>query len=537
MQGEPASPAAESVKQSSAAAPQGVGYDEALNLLDRAEHCLSEELSGDSLSSARSLSASTSASATSENDRATVTKLSVLIPVFNERWTVEDMLRRVLAVPFDLELEIIVVDDGSSDGSAEVIAEFAKQHPVVKLIQQPKNMGKGAAIRRGIDELTGDVAVIQDADLEYDPADLPSLLKPIQDGRADAVFGSRFAGSIRKSLPFWHAQINGCLTTACNMITGTNLTDMETCYKVVRADILRELRLVRNSFTIEPELTCRLAQWGARIYEAPISYSGRSFEEGKKIRPIDGLKALATLVNARFIDSQFSNMPEDSMQRSLRRARRYNKDLVAMAEPFLGDRILDAGAGIGNLSGMLLRRSRVVMAEYDAHRADRLRSRFGARSNVRICESDLVERAFVEEMQAENLDTVFCANALQQIGPDFLVLRNFFKMLASGGNCVLIVPNDLRLFGTIDSSLGHQRRYEKTHLSKLMERAGFEIVAQKSFNKLGAWGWRLLGLGLGHRRFGSLSTIAMDRSWPVAKYLDKVLPGPALSQFIVGRKP
>lgn len=507
------------------------GYVDTLDLLDRAEQSLHAEL-------AKDLSAIAPASAkSSSHPRAIITKLSVLIPIYNERWTVEDMLRQVVAVPFDVEVEVIAVDDGSSDGSAEVVARFAEHHANVKLLRQPKNMGKGAAIRRAIEEMTGDVAVIQDADLEYDPADLPSLLKPIQDGRADAVFGSRFAGSVRKSLPFWHAQINCCLTLASNIITGTNLTDMETCYKVVRADILRELRLSRNSFTIEPELTCRLAQWGARIYEAPISYSGRSFEEGKKIRPIDGLKALATLVIARFFDNQFSRMPEDAMQRSLRRARRYNKSLVEMAEPFLGDRVLDAGAGIGNLSGMLLRRSRVVMAEYDAHRADRLRARFGARSNVRICESDLVERSFTDEMLDENLDTVFCANTLQQIGPDFLVLKNFFKMLPSGGKCVLVVPHDLRLFGAIDSSLGHQRRYEKTQLGQLMERAGFEVVEQRSFNKLGAWGWRLLGLGLGRKRFGSLSTVAMDRVWPISRYLDKLLPGPAMSQLIVGRKP
>lgn len=503
--------------------------DSSLELLDQAQASLAAELAQDSLR--------TSAIPTNVSPRSTINKLSVLVPIYNERWTIADCLRRVKAVNFGLELEIIAVDDGSSDGSPEAITQLQSEIPELKLYRQPHNMGKGAAIRRAIEEATGDVVVIQDADLEYDPADLPNLLSPIRQGIADAVFGSRFAGSVRKSLPFWHAQINGCLTLASNMITGTSLTDMETCYKVVRADILRELRLTRNSFTIEPELTCRLAQWGARIYEVPISYSGRSFEEGKKIRPVDGIKALATLVNARFIDNQFSRVPEDAMQRSLRRARRYNRYLVDMVEPFLGNRILDAGSGIGNLSGMLLRRERVVMAEYDTHRADRLRQRFGSRSNVQICEADVAEREFVDAMESEQLDTVLSINALQQIGPDFLVLRNFYKMLSSGGNCVIIVPNDLRLYSAIDSALGHQRRYECKHLRKLMERVGFEIVEQRTFNKLGAWGWRLLGLGLGRKRFGAIATMTMDRVWPIAKHLDKVMPGPAMSQLIVGRKP
>jgi glycosyltransferase involved in cell wall biosynthesis len=481
------------------------GTSVSLDLLEQAQASLAAELAVDQPQSSSSqpanLQPTSSPAVPVGSVSSTITKLSVLVPIYNERWTIADCLRRLVSVPFGLELEIIAVDDGSTDGSAEIITQLQSEIPQLKLFRQPKNMGKGAAIRRAIEESTGDVAVIQDADLEYDPADLPSLLAPIREGRADAVFGSRFAGAVRKSLPFWHAQINRGLTLASNMITGTSLTDMETCYKVVRADILRELRLSRNSFTIEPELTCRLAQWGARIFEAPISYTGRSFEEGKKIRPVDGIKALATLVNARFLDNQFSRIPEDSMQRSLRRARRYNRYLIDMVQPFLGDRVLDAGAGIGTLSSMLLRRSRIVMAEYDAHRADKLRQRFGARSNVRVCESDLVEREFVQEMQEEKLDTVFCANALQQIGPDFLVLRNFFKMLSSGGTCVIVVPNDLRLLSAIDTSLGHQRRYEPSNLRNLMERVGFEVVEQRTFNKLGAWGWRLLGLGTGTQAF------------------------------------
>jgi glycosyltransferase involved in cell wall biosynthesis len=499
---------------------------DSLQLLEQAEATLAAELASGTIAAVETV--------TPTPQR--LSRLSILVPVYNERWSVADCLRRLAQVSFSLETEIVVIDDGSTDGSDLVVESLATEIPNLTLIRQPKNGGKGAAIRRGIAEMTGDIAVIQDADLEYDPADLPNLIAPVLDGRADAVFGSRFAGTTRKCLPFWHAQLNGCLTQISNMVTGTSLTDMETCYKVVRGDVLRELRLARNSFTIEPELTCRLAQWGARIYEAPISYSGRSFDEGKKIRAIDGLKALATLLHTRFIDRQFSIVPEDAMQRSLRRATRYNRSLVEMAKPFLGDRVLDAGAGIGNLSGMLVHRERLVLAEYDTHRAERLRTRFGNRSNVRVCESDLADREFADEMSQENLDTVFCCNTLQQIGPDFLTLRNFFKMLRRGGRCVLFVPNDLRLFSPIDISLGHQRRYEPDLLANLMRRAGFEIVQQAAFNKIGGLGWRLMGLGLGRKRFGSMTTMAMDRMWPVTRHVDRLLPLAPMTLMMVGRK-
>ena len=216
-------------------------------------------------------------------------KLSVAVPVYNEVHTVEAALRRVREVP--LELEVIVVDDGSTDGTSEILRRLDGEGVVDTLIVHERNRGKGAAVRAAFQAATGDAVVVQDADLEYDPAELPFLLDPIERGLADAVLGSRFLGGPHRVLYFWHSVGNAVLTLLSNMMTDLNLTDMETCYKMIRTEVARELPLSASRFGIEPELVARLAQSGARIYEVPISYHGRTYAEGKKIGWRDGVAA------------------------------------------------------------------------------------------------------------------------------------------------------------------------------------------------------------------------------------------------------
>jgi len=222
-------------------------------------------------------------------------KLSVLIPVYNEATTIEHVVDRVRQIP--AATEIIAIDDASGDGSGDVLERLRAAGKVDQLVRHPVNRGKGAAIRSGIAHATGDVVVIQDADLEYDPLDLPTLLGPIKDGRADAVFGSRFQGGPHRVLYFWHAVGNSFLTLLSNMFTNLNLTDMETCYKVIRTDVLKRLPLKSNRFGFEVEITARLSQAGARIWELPISYSGRTYAEGKKITWRDGFAAIFHVIH------------------------------------------------------------------------------------------------------------------------------------------------------------------------------------------------------------------------------------------------
>jgi glycosyltransferase involved in cell wall biosynthesis len=228
---------------------------------------------------------------------ATPVRLSVVIPVYNELRWVERILERVAAAnTLGCELEIVAVDDCSTDGSSDLLEQLTGKYPQLRLHRQPYNQGKGAALRRAFKEATGQIVIVQDADLEYDPSDYPTLLKPILDGRADVVYGSRFLGGPHRVLYYWHSVGNWVLTTASNGFSNLNLTDMETCYKVFRKEVLDQIEIRQDRFGFEPEVTAKVARLGARVFEVPISYAGRTYEEGKKIGWKDGAKAFWCIV-------------------------------------------------------------------------------------------------------------------------------------------------------------------------------------------------------------------------------------------------
>jgi len=222
-------------------------------------------------------------------------KVSVIIPVYNERATLREVIARILTLQLDMEL--LCVDDGSTDGSREILAELQTQHPQIRVFLQPCNMGKGAALHRGIREATGDFVLIQDADLEYDPAEYMVVLEPLFENKADVVYGSRFMGGRpHRVLYFWHSVGNRLLTLACNAVSDLNLTDMETCYKAFRREVIQSIPLEETRFGFEPEITIKIGRRHLRVYEVGISYSGRTYEEGKKIGWKDGVRAVWCII-------------------------------------------------------------------------------------------------------------------------------------------------------------------------------------------------------------------------------------------------
>lgn len=234
--------------------------------------------------------------------------ISLVIPVYNEAATLKEVLKRIVAVDFDKEL--VLVDDASTDGSREMVAELERRSLAewlppdavlrganhARVVLQPHNMGKGAALRTGFEHATGDIVVVQDADLEYDPRDIPRLVQPILDGAADVCFGSRYIGTPRRALPFWHTMVNQGLTLISNIVNNIKISDMETCYKAFRAEIIKSIRVEENRFGVEPELTSKVAKLNLRLFEVPISYQGRTYAEGKKIGWKDGVRALYCIV-------------------------------------------------------------------------------------------------------------------------------------------------------------------------------------------------------------------------------------------------
>src|SRR5579862_4261508 len=369
--------------------------------------------------------------------------LSILIPVYNERTVAERSLSLVLAAPLpeNMDRELVIVDDCSTDGTSELLERLATKEPRIRLFRQTVNQGKGAAVRRAIQEAAGDFCLVQDADLEYDAAEYPKLMRPLLTGHADAVFGSRYlAGEQTRLLPFWHSMINKGLTLVSNMFCNLNVTDMETCYKVFRTDLLKSIPIRSNRFGFEPEITMKVSKRKLRVYEVPISYHGRTYEEGKKIGWKDGVKALGVILHFWLVDDLYSETYGRGLLNSLTGTPQYLSWVTRVLRPSLGDTVLEIGAGLGDWTGRLMgKKFLYVAAESDPVYMHALRNRFLRTPNVTVARLDPENPADYAPW-AGRFESALCVNVLESVKNPAEVLRSLYGCLQPKGDVILLVP-------------------------------------------------------------------------------------------------
>jgi glycosyltransferase involved in cell wall biosynthesis len=449
--------------------------------------------------------------------------LSVVMPVYNERHLVAESIRRVLAVRSEHidALDLIVVNDGSTDGTGEIVRELAALHPDrITVVECQQNQGKGAAVRAGIQKARGSVTVIHDADLEYNPQDFAKLMVPFVSEGADAVYGSRFAtGGYRRVLYYRHTLGNRLITFLCNLLTDLNLSD------------------VSDDFRIEVELTFKLAKRGARIFEVPISYAGRSYEEGKKIGFSDALLALGAMVHWKLIDDLYDpDQYGSNILVALSEVPRFNRWMGDVLRPHVGDRVLEIGAGIGNITRTLVPRDHYTASDVNPHYLDYLRNASESRPYMEVRAVDLADPDVFSPL-AGSYDTVICLNVLEHIPDEGQAVRNLHTALEPGGVAIVLVPQGPRLFGTLDEALGHQRRYTRESLHEAFEKEGFQIERTFDFNRTSVPGWWLNGKLLRRRHFSRFQLKVLDWLIWLVRRIDRFLPWHGASLIVLARRP
>jgi SAM-dependent methyltransferase len=454
------------------------------------------------------------------------------------------VLNRVITAPASflqaaqIELDLIIVDDGSTDSSCEQINAFAAEHPDLQLnlIRQPQNQGKGAAICTAISKAKGDFCIIQDADFEYDPADYPKLLAPLISGEADVVLGSRFMSDVaRRPLGFWQAVANRAISTLAGMASGIEISDVETGYKAFRTSLAQSVPLYSKRFGLDPEIIIQFAKRHARFMEVPITYKGRTAEQGKKIGMLDAFTAAATILRTRLLSASHRD-PAADMLVAMAGAKRFNRWMAETIAPFVSGHVIELGAGIGNLTVLLSPRSRTYLAtDTDQEHLSELKSRIAYLPNVNLALCEFTNPSDIAPLK-DTADTIVCLNVLEHVSDDIAGLNHIHQCLRSGGKAIILVPQGPSAFGSLDEVLEHKRRYTEAELRQKMTDAGFELTRLITFNRATWPGWYLNSKILRRRTLSRFQLQGFDLLVPLLKQIDSHLPWPPTSIIAVGVK-
>ncbi len=465
--------------------------------------------------------------------------LSIIVPCRNQRYTIRGTLQNILgvAIPHGLRLEVIVVDDGSTDGTSAEIQQLHKNHPGIITLAHETTKGFGACIKTALARVTGDVCIVQDAALAYDPSEYHRLLDPIIDGLADVVIGSRtLPCQHRRLIPYHRARRLNKISRFVSRLANREITDILSPFCAYRALILKSIPIRCSGAEVSIELAMKAIKRGFRIYEAPVSFRGWSYEGDATMTLRQLWRGRFTALGFYLVDDIYENQYGHDILHRLSATHRFNQWMADTIRPWVGDKVLEIGAGMGNLSMKLLPRETYVVSDIDPLHLDYLRQVLASNMRVQVEVADLEKPEDFDALE-NTFDTVVCLNVVEHVNNDEMALQNIRRALVPGGRACILVPQIPAIYGTLDKVLGHFRRYTRAELTEKLTRAGFEVEHAFSFNRPAVPAWWLNGRIFRATNFGRIQLKMYDSLVWLFRIIDRMLPWPGVSIIAIARKP
>lgn len=466
-------------------------------------------------------------------------RLSIIIPCYNQRYTIRSTVDSILktSIPRGLRIELLLVDDGSSDGTADVIRELQHENPDLIALFHKNSIGMGGCIKTALTRTTGDLCLVQDAALTYDPSEYHRLLEPIMNGLADVVMGSRtLPCQHRRLVPHRRARRLAKISALVSRLVDREIADVLCPFCAYRTLILKSIPIRCAGPEVSIELTTKIIKRGFRVYEAPVSFRGWSYGDDSSLSIRQLWRSRLTAIAFYLVDDIYENQYGHDILHRLSATHRFNQWMADTIRPWVGDKVLEIGAGMGNLSMKLLPRESYVVSDIDPLHLDYLRQVLASNMRVRVEVADLEKPEDFDNLENQ-FDTVVCLNVVEHVNNDELAMRNIRRALAPGGRACILVPQIPAIYGTLDKVLGHYRRYTRDELKSKLERSGFEVEQTFSFNRPAVPAWWINGRIFRATTFGRLQLKVYDSLVWLFRIVDRFLPWPGVSIIAIARKP